>query len=74
MNRSKWTHVPSNLVRFSGKTNGILTVSPNVVLCQYMHEITVKEEAYEIYKNQRKDKNKNFWGSVGKVLSEPPKV
>ena len=51
---SRWTHVLTNSVVSSGKLNAMLTASPNVVLRQHMHEITVSKlyiatkEAYEI--------------------------
>lgn len=41
----------------------MLTTSINVVLCQYVYEMTAcesditKREAYKIYKRQRKDEN-----------------
>ena len=57
---SGWTHVLSNSMISSGKANTMLIASSNIVLCQYMHEITAcslytaKREAYEICKKQRR--------------------
>lgn len=63
MDRSKWTPVLSNSLISSEKANAMLTTSINVVLCQYVYEMTAcesditKREAYKIYKRQRKDEN-----------------